>query len=231
MKRSLSIALLLFSAIGCFGQSAPFYADSIVVTNLTLMGLGLNFGVANPISTGGGISPIGLFLNDGTNCVGSSSGITLDLGGVINCGDINASIVSGDGSGLSNLRAPLRQTYTAYGESNVLSYVKFNVLGPGYNPAIYFQYDGLNPAMWYVSSNLTASAFFGDGSGLTGVSGTVGLTITQHITDFILGAITNVYSNGLLVATGAFVVPVGPLIGAGGDTMLGAFGESLEGAG
>lgn len=77
----------------------------------------------------------------------------------------------------------------------------------------------------------TNGIFFGDGSGLTNVP-TVGLTITQHITDFILGSITNVYSNGLLVATGSYVVPpAAALQGAGGDNMLGAYGESLEPAG
>lgn len=80
-------------------------------------------------------------------------------------------------------------------------------------------------------SGSTNAVFFGDGGNLTNISGTVGLTITQHITDFLLGNITNLYSNGLLVATGTYVVPSAPMIGAGGDTMLGAYGESLEPAG
>lgn len=60
---------------------------------------------------------------------------------------------------------------------------------------------------------------------------TVGVTATQFITDFMLGQITNVYSNGLLVATGLYVVPITPLLGAGGDAMLGAGGDSMTGAG
>lgn len=83
-----------------------------------------------------------------------------------------------------------------------------------------------------ISNETTRARYYGDGLGLTNITGTVGLTITQHITDFILGSITNVYSNGLLVATGAYVVPpAAGLQGAGGDNMLGAYGESLEPAG
>lgn len=83
--------------------------------------------------------------------------------------------------------------------------------------------------MWMLSSNGVPTFVWKDIAGTVhtnqvGVQ-TVGLTITQNVMDFVLGAITNVYSNGLLVATGEYVVP---MIAAAGDVILGAFGETLE---
>ena len=52
------------------------------------------------------------------------------------------------------------------------------------------------------------------GTGITwkDLPGCVGLSITQHMTDFLIGAITNVFSNGLLVATGPYVTPGGEFL-------------------
>lgn len=84
-----------------------------------------------------------------------------------------------------------------------------------------------------VSSNAVfGGILYGNGAGLSNVPcTTIGLTITQYMTDFMLGQITNVYSNGLLVVTGLYVIPVTPLLGAGGDALLGAGGDAMTGAG
>lgn len=54
----------------------------------------------------------------------------------------------------------------------------------------------------------TNGIIYGNGLGLTNVPFTTsGLSITQYITDFLSGQITNVFSNGLLIASGTYVVP------------------------
>lgn len=42
---------------------------------------------------------------------------------------------------------------------------------------------------------------------LTNCCTNVGLTITQHYTDLVLGAVSNLFVNGLLVASGPYVAP------------------------
>lgn len=74
--------------------------------------------------------------------------------------------------------------------------------------------------------------FFGNGGGLTNLHfTTTGVSITQHVADFILGNITNVFSNGLLVATGPYVAPPSAtaMLGEDGGAMLGEDGGKILG--
>lgn len=85
-----------------------------------------------------------------------------------------------------------------------------------------------------VSYNGTISApafiggsFIGNGAGLTGLPCTctnIGLATTQYLTDFVIGPITNVYSNGLLVVSGVYF---NVILGEDGIDMLGEDGSGI----
>lgn len=100
-----------------------------------------------------------------------------------------------------------------------------------YGDAVFFPGDLIKAGFWFNDTVMFASTnstsyvaradcyiqgtnfsryFSGNGGGLTNVGwhNTVGITTTQYITDFLVGQITNVFSNGLLVATGTWIPPV-----------------------
>lgn len=130
---------------------------------------------------------------------------------------------------LSNAHSIVTETLTIQSDSSVanLLFAIPDVMFPGTFIGTYISFDGTyinlpSPVLFYGGWHQEHiigiddggmdgfGVFYGNGGGLTNIGwpNTVGITTTQYITDFLVGQITNVFSNGLLVVTGAYVPPV-----------------------